>query len=158
MDKIERQADPVAEAVRQLRTALGESQQAFAYRMKTAIRTIARYETVRPPKGKALAEFFRVAMETGNEEPAILFRNALTAEIGVAGKLTQLGAVASYTIPKVHADLAVLLNHLKYGSAGDVDKVREAIQTLEAVIPDIDKLKIYVPNPAQAPEATQEEE
>ena len=65
MKKTKQQTSPVSEAVRNLRLALGESQQAFAYRMKTAIRTIARYETIRPPKGKALSEFFRVAAEIG---------------------------------------------------------------------------------------------
>jgi transcriptional regulator with XRE-family HTH domain len=158
MDNVERNVDPVADAVRQLRTALGESQQAFAYRMKTAIRTIARYETVRPPKGKALADFFRVASETGNEELAILFRNALTAEIGIAGKLTQLGALASYTIPKIHADLAVLLHDLKYGSGSHAVKVGDAIQKLETAVTEMDKLNIYMPNREQAAEASQEEE
>ena len=37
----------VSKAVRELRQTLHESQQAFAYRMQTAVRTIARYETVR---------------------------------------------------------------------------------------------------------------
>src|ERR1051326_1775861 len=42
----EETAKSITEAVRKLRKAIGESQQEFAYRMKTAIRTIARYETV----------------------------------------------------------------------------------------------------------------
>lgn len=73
----------VPEAVRQLRTSLGESQQAFAYRMKAAIRTIARYETVRPPKGKALAAFMQLA--ASNNLPALesVFNRALRDEIGV---------------------------------------------------------------------------
>jgi transcriptional regulator with XRE-family HTH domain len=70
MKKAKEQKDPVSQAVRDLRTALGESQQAFAYRMKTAIRTVARYETVRPPKGKWLAEFYGMAAETGNQKLA----------------------------------------------------------------------------------------
>jgi transcriptional regulator with XRE-family HTH domain len=158
MDNTERQVDPVAEAVRQLRTALGESQQAFAYRMKTAIRTIARYETVRPPKGKALADFFRVASETGNEELAILFRNALTAEIGVAGKLTQLGALASYTIPSIQTDLLLLTHDLEYGSGTSKAKVEAAIQKLKAVGAALDKLNIYLPKPTEAGTGAEETE
>jgi transcriptional regulator with XRE-family HTH domain len=158
MDNTERQVDPVAEAVRQLRTALGESQQAFAYRMKTAIRTIARYETVRPPKGKALADFFRVASETGNEELAILFRNALTAEIGVAGKLTQLGALASYTIPSIQTDLLLLTHDLEYGSGTSKTKVEAAIQKLKAVGAALDKLNIYLPKPTEAGTGAEETE
>lgn len=158
MDNAERNVDPVAEAVRQLRTALGESQQAFAYRMKTAIRTIARYETVRPPKGKVLADFFQVASETGHEELAILFRNALTAEIGIAGKMTQLGALASYTIPTINANLSLLLHNLKNGSANNAVKVREAIEKLEEVIPEVEKLNIYLPKAGQATEESEEKE
>jgi len=51
MKRTKKTKDPLCETVRKLRTALGESQQAFAYRMKTAIRTVARYETSAPPKG-----------------------------------------------------------------------------------------------------------
>src|SRR5271157_330230 len=131
MNKTKQQTSLVSEAVRELRVALGESQQAFAYRMKTAIRTIARYETIRPPKGKALSEFLRVATETGNQELSKVFSDALTAEIGVAGTFTQLGALASHTIPGMHADLAVLLNHLEYGSGTPKAKIEEAIQKLK---------------------------
>ena len=77
MKKAKKTKDPLCDAVRKLRTALGESQQAFAYRMKTAIRTIARYEASTPPKGKALAELFWVAADTGNAELANVFRGAL---------------------------------------------------------------------------------
>jgi DNA-binding transcriptional regulator YiaG len=45
----------VTKAVRELRQTLHESQQSFAYRMQTAVRTIARYETVRPPRGTPAA-------------------------------------------------------------------------------------------------------
>src|SRR4051794_1582701 len=80
----EKQKNPVSQAVRDLRVALGESQQAFAYRMKTAIRTIARYETVRAPKGKALAEFQKLANETGHPKIASVFAEAYMAELGPA--------------------------------------------------------------------------
>ena len=149
MKKPKKTKDSLCEAVRNLRTALGESQQAFAYRMKTAIRTIARYETNAPPKGKALAELFWAATETGNQEIARVFQEALTAEIGVAGKLTQLGALASHTIPGIHADLAVLLNHLEYGSGTPEAKIAEALQTLKAAISAMDKLNIYLAKPAE---------
>ena len=56
-------AKSVSDAVRKLRKELGESQQQFAYRMKTAIRTVARYETVRPPKGKVLRQLAVMAAE-----------------------------------------------------------------------------------------------
>ena len=52
MKRTEKTKNPLCDAVRKLRTALGESQQAFAYRMKTAIRTVARYETVPRQRGR----------------------------------------------------------------------------------------------------------
>ena len=74
-------ASEVSVAVRALRTALGESQQAFAYRMKTAIRTIARYETARPPKGLILIAFLNVAVAAGEHDLAKIFRKALCDKI-----------------------------------------------------------------------------
>jgi transcriptional regulator with XRE-family HTH domain len=71
----------VSAAIRALRTSLGESQQAFAWRMKTAIRTIARYETRRPPKGLMLASFLHLAVAAGQPDLAGVFRKALYEEI-----------------------------------------------------------------------------
>lgn len=135
----------LCEAVRKLRTALGESQQAFAYRMKTAIRTVARYETSTPPKGKALAELFWVASDTGNADLANVFRAALVGEIGVVGKFTQLGALASHTVPGIHADLALMLNDFKNGSDAPDAKIAKAIEKLERIVPEMDKLNVYLP-------------
>jgi hypothetical protein len=91
-----------------------------------------------------------VAAETGNAELATVFRNALTAEIGVAGKFTQLGALASHTIPGIHADLTVLLNHLEYGKTSPEVKVDQAIGKLKTIISEIDELNIYLPKPSKA--------
>jgi len=128
MKKAKKTKAPLCDAVRKLRTALGESQQAFAYRMKTAIRTIARYEASTPPKGKALAELFWVAADTG--------------------KFTQLGALASHTVPGIHADLAVMLNDFKNGSDAPEVKIAKAIERLERIVPEMDKLNFYLPKPA----------
>ena len=147
MKKAKKTKDPLCDAVRKLRTALGESQQAFAYRMKTAIRTIARYEASTPPKGKALAELFWVAADTGNAELANVFRGALVGEIGVVGKFTQLGALASHTIPGIHADLALMLNDFKNGSDDPEVKIANAIERLERIVPEMDKLNLHLPRP-----------
>lgn len=158
MEEKKQQISPVSEAVRSLRVALGESQQAFAYRMKTAIRTIARYETTRPPKGKALSEFYGVANENGNQDLAAVFRNALTAEMGVAGKYTQLGALASYTIPVIQSDLNMLTQDLEYGSGTPKARIETAIKKLKAVIVAMDKLNIYLPNPSEVEPGAEETE
>src|SRR4029078_7687539 len=78
---------PVTRAVRELRQTLQESQQAFAYRMKSAVRTIARYETVRPPRGSVLAQLEGVALEAGRADLATVFRQALAQELGSPSQL-----------------------------------------------------------------------
>ena len=158
MKKTKKTKNPLCDAVRKLRIALGESQQAFAYRMKTAIRTVARYETTTPPKGKALAERFWVAADTGNTELANVFRGALVGEIGVVGKFTQLGALASHTVPGIHADLAVMLNDFKYGSDTPEIKIAKAIEKLERIVPEMDKLNLYLPKPTSVNQAAEEAE
>src|ERR1035437_1530289 len=76
------QKSSVSQAVRSLRVSLGESQQAFAYRMKTAVRTIARWETVRPPQGKFLAGLSLIAMTNGLDELGLFFYKEALGEIG----------------------------------------------------------------------------
>jgi transcriptional regulator with XRE-family HTH domain len=73
----------VSDAVRELRVSLGESQQAFAYRMKSAIRSVARWESVRPPKAKTLAQLERIASENGQPQLAKRFQEALVQELQV---------------------------------------------------------------------------
>src|ERR1035437_96317 len=130
-----RERDPISIAVARLRQSFGESQQEFANRTGLAITTVARYETSRPPQGESLDLFCALARQQGLTEVAETFRNALIAQTGVTGKFTQLGALASYTIPGAHADLAVLLNHLEYGGGTAEEKIIEAISRLKRVLP-----------------------
>jgi transcriptional regulator with XRE-family HTH domain len=77
-----RKRSDLAEAVAQLRSALGDTQQQFAARLGTAITTIARYETIRPPQGAALAQFINLARASGQPELADIFQGALSAQLG----------------------------------------------------------------------------
>jgi len=54
----------------------------FAKQMNWHIVTLARYETIRPPKGRALAQLWRVAQEHGQHELARVFLGGVQAEIG----------------------------------------------------------------------------
>lgn len=114
----------ITDAVKGLRTGLGETQQQFAYRMKTAISTIARWETVRPPRGKALAQLFRLAAEKDLLELAAIFHHALLNEYGY-----DLAAVAPLLRERVQ-------------------KLREMIESMEpksqakAVLAEIDDLLV----------------
>jgi transcriptional regulator with XRE-family HTH domain len=71
----------VTEAVRSLRQRLGDTQQQFATRLNLAISTVVRYELSRPPRGKHLAQFERLATEHGLDEVATVFRVALNLEL-----------------------------------------------------------------------------
>jgi transcriptional regulator with XRE-family HTH domain len=69
------------QAVRRLRLALGDTQQAFANRLGLAISTVVRYELSRPPRGQALAQLERVASEHALDDCAMAFRNAIRDEM-----------------------------------------------------------------------------
>ena len=70
----------ISDAIIKLRATLGESQQQFANRLGSAVTTIARYETSRPPRGKALAQLADLARSTGQLELARVFSDALEGE------------------------------------------------------------------------------
>jgi transcriptional regulator with XRE-family HTH domain len=71
------------EAVRELRTRLGDTQQAFAARTGLAISTVVRYELSRPPKGQALAMFERLAFASSHGDLAAVFRRQALLDAGL---------------------------------------------------------------------------
>lgn len=73
----------IARTVRQLRLALGDTQQQFAERMGWAISTAVRYETTRAPRGRALADLARMAIARGWDDIASVFRMTLAEELGI---------------------------------------------------------------------------
>ena len=104
------QKSSVSQAVRSLRVSLGESQQAFAYRMKTAVRTIARWETTRPPKGRTLADLSRLAHENNQWELSRIFGEAFTDEFGLKAERALLEEENA-----IMDDMAQHLDHLLRG-------------------------------------------
>jgi transcriptional regulator with XRE-family HTH domain len=77
----ERKRHRLSQAVIDLRVTLGDTQQAFASRLGTAIATIARYETSRPPTGTALASLAVVAQEAGRGDLVLEFMGELGKEL-----------------------------------------------------------------------------
>jgi transcriptional regulator with XRE-family HTH domain len=73
----------VATAVKELREHLGDSQQAFATRMKLSIRAIANYEATRVPTGSVLALFADTATKAGRRDLSELFIRALIAGLNL---------------------------------------------------------------------------
>jgi transcriptional regulator with XRE-family HTH domain len=58
-------APTITEVVKELRLALGDTQQQFAQRLGLAISTVVRYESTRAPRGPALAQMVKLAIENG---------------------------------------------------------------------------------------------
>jgi transcriptional regulator with XRE-family HTH domain len=73
----------VGEAVRQLRSTLGLTQQAFAVELNTALTTIARWETVRSPRGSTLGLLAQLAEKSGRPDLAGVFRKELMVELAL---------------------------------------------------------------------------
>jgi len=70
------EAIEITQAVRNLRVALGDTQQSFAHRLGMAISTVVRYESTRPPRGKMLVQFERLARKHGLKKIALIFQGA----------------------------------------------------------------------------------
>ena len=79
----ERKRHRLSQAVIDLRTALGKTQQEFAAYLKTALSTIARYETNRPPSGAILASLAATAQEIGRGDLALDFMSELGRELNL---------------------------------------------------------------------------
>jgi transcriptional regulator with XRE-family HTH domain len=73
----------VPKAVKELRTALGDTQEAFAARMHTVVRTISRWESVRPPKGAVLEQLAKLAIKAKRVDLATIFEKAQAAELKI---------------------------------------------------------------------------
>jgi transcriptional regulator with XRE-family HTH domain len=81
--------DDLVSAVRELRKALGDSQQAFATRLGMSMRAIANYETDRAPSGRALYKLEQLARASGQYELAHKFAQALATEMDWAQEAGQ---------------------------------------------------------------------
>jgi len=90
--KLHPQTRAITGAVRELREALGETQQQFANRMRTAIRTIARWETIQRPRGKVLRDLVRIANAAKRPDIAVVFERAQVAELSI-GQFTHTNCV-----------------------------------------------------------------
>lgn len=75
MGSHQKNADATKRAVIALRKALGKTQQTFAVEiLKTAITTVARYETSHPPRGEVLLRLSDIAQSHGFSDLASEFR------------------------------------------------------------------------------------
>jgi transcriptional regulator with XRE-family HTH domain len=75
-----KELDSLSASVRELREALGMTQQGFATRLGIAMRTIARWENNQPPRGQALVQLAQVAQARGLQYVADRFVQALQSQ------------------------------------------------------------------------------
>src|SRR4051794_11152584 len=76
------QRNAASAAVLSLRQALGMSQQRFAVQeLKSALNTVARYETTNPPRGEALLRLAEIAKAKSLPDLAARFRQLHLDEI-----------------------------------------------------------------------------
>ena len=85
----------ITKAVRQVRKHFGETQPQFAQRMKTAVVTIARWETSRPPRGESLEDFLALAKSENLADCVEVFREALSGHIEPAPSSPVLERIVS---------------------------------------------------------------
>jgi transcriptional regulator with XRE-family HTH domain len=69
--------------VKELRRALGLSQQIFATQLGLSIRAVVNYEKDRAPTARALAQLAKLASVNEQPELARVFRDALGSELGL---------------------------------------------------------------------------
>lgn len=73
--------DDLIAAVTQLRSTLGDSQQAFANRLGLSFRAIANYEKGRRPTGRVLYQLANLAHESGRKDLAQVFAGVFSQEV-----------------------------------------------------------------------------
>lgn len=101
----------ISAAVKTLRTvAFGETQQRFADRIGSAIITLARWETRRPPQGKPLETLLSMARLAGMDECIIVFEQALS------GNITTQGSPKSSTSSETGTQAKKVLRKQRSGS------------------------------------------
>ena len=78
-----RKKSELSKAVVDLRTFLGDSQQAFSNRLGVALNTVARHETSRPPSGEMLFKLAQLAAKNQQTFPQRdIFFSAYADELG----------------------------------------------------------------------------
>ena len=70
-------------AVKTFRGVLGVTQQDLSEKLGITVRTVARWETAVPPKGKALGMLLKLARFYKRRGSARIFAESLSAEIGI---------------------------------------------------------------------------
>ncbi len=126
----------VPEAIRELRTRLGRTQQQFANDLGLAIRTIAHYESDRIPKPAQMVVFANLAAEHNQLDLATFFNDKVIQSLGMSARVSLKGA--QYIREAIQEDIPKLEWQTEVGHQA-VQKLtlrlRAALQTLDEANP-----------------------
>lgn len=75
------EANPISDGLRELRQALGLTQQQLSERLKVTVTTVARWETTRPPRILRLAQIERLARMNNKDILAGLFQSEIQQQL-----------------------------------------------------------------------------
>lgn len=123
--------EDLKDAVRQLREALGLTQTRFADELGRGMSTVQRWEKVVPPRGKALADLYKLALNRGLNTLASAFHQALILE---------LGASASYKLSGLQLRLNLIINALRNERSKPAERISWAIPELEEAVKELQDL------------------
>lgn len=85
MDNAARKLLPVSK----LRAHLGDTQQAFAERLRLSLRAVARYESDRIPTGRVLILMARCAIRAGRQDLAGVFMRGFCADMCIDAEFAE---------------------------------------------------------------------
>jgi len=122
--------EAVMAAVRSLRTALGMTQTDFGRALEKSLPTIQRWETLRPPRGAALANLYRTAVANDLDEIAQTFSRALMLELAETGDAVSASRVIELGLRA--KDLAAALPPSK--------KSKELVAAIEQLLSELIRL------------------
>jgi transcriptional regulator with XRE-family HTH domain len=152
-------ARSIAEAIRQIRTETGETQEKFAKRLGVSVFTIAKYETgVHQPKASIVTKLALQAQSAGLPDLAVLFEKAFREKREKADRVRALRArglthrffALKRSAEQLTKESEKLLKSLKLCNGKTLDDpdffriLKSANLTLDAQIKSIENLKIIV--------------
>jgi transcriptional regulator with XRE-family HTH domain len=126
----------VQEAVRELRRALGDTQQAFAQRLGLSIRAVANYEKDRQPDAKSLMLLARAARETDREDLVEQFAQRFRKEMNDPN--AQMSLITDKEIAlKEEIGRALILNNTPQWAEKELEKLIKSTKEWQNTQPDI---------------------
>ena len=113
-------------ATRELRARLKLSQTAFGQRINRTVNTVLRYESQAAPRGEALVPYAALAIDSGFDDLAAVFRAALIKDLGPdCERVLAWKSDSKGSMPVPHEVRPLVKAFLKFMSARDLMPAEE---------------------------------